>query len=809
MKKMKKALAVLAALTMMVGMVSCGGNSGSGDTTTAAAGSSASSSSGDVDISGVNLTEATAKNFKIKVADGWKLMSASDIGSMMEAADFLVKGDKWDATAPYIQVGTTTGNITDWAEQTKKDSYVKYDGEYTINGIKWYVADKIAGAEIGGKIVTVTPQNGVDLKDKAVQAMMGNISWASGDAAAETTAAAEASTTTAAAAQIPANSHELTVNNNVLGFTAKIAMPQVDGSQLKELLNKEDDNYQAYKEWYIEGKDGEQIYSFELTVNPVDSLALKSSEKNDKETKKDYGNGLSCFTMTTDTNGRKSCTANCFKEGYLDGCIRVHLRVEGSNGKGTEEELLAYVEKALPTLTLTGDLTNTKTADGNLRMMLHEKDVSIPQKIKIAGNDCTVTQRVGGANLVWDTTFQTTESKFKIGTSAKARKKSFENSKDPETTIAGMPAKFSVEAKSDGTLQSVLYLLINDEDCLNIYCRTTGFIDGELLDAAKKKEKVQEMVNDANIAKTREMFEGFYNDFVGAMKIECAGAVSAAVTTAAQTAAAAATTTTTTTAAVGAAEDKKLTDNNAASQGMSTDVLLTQAKMFHASAYNHMPEFAEITETNGNEVTVKLYDMRANGEKVLNEVIVDPTTGTGKEKNTGRTFQITSNQPMNEPLWEPDNEVFSLVPAGKDAAVIYVGSQKKAEEIVDPETPMKYFVENSALAKKHPFLSEIPEQNVVYTDKGSELWVIIPKSAASTITVWERDPATNTAKYRLTETYNGSPIILSCNYSDIGSDVSVQIKYIGGKTCAPFSPYISMKDGEPTTTDETNVSVIK
>ena len=206
--KMKKAIAFLGAAVMALSMASCNGSDSANGGTTTAAGSSAGASGG-VDISGVNLTEATAKNFKVKVADGWKLMSASEIGSMMENADFLVKGDKWDATAPYIQVGTTTGNITDWAEQTKKDIYVKYDGEYTINGIKWYVADKIAGAEIGGKIVTVSPQNGVDLKDKTVQAMMGNISWATGDAGGN--AGGGAGAETAAATKVELEGYSVAV----------------------------------------------------------------------------------------------------------------------------------------------------------------------------------------------------------------------------------------------------------------------------------------------------------------------------------------------------------------------------------------------------------------------------------------------------------------------------------------------------------------------------------------------------------------------------------------------------------------------
>ena len=167
---MKKLVTLAMVLTMVTGLTACGDSS--------EAGSTAASSSAQADVSSVSLTDATGKNFTVGVADGWKLMTASEIGSMMETADFLVKGDKYEATGPYLQISQTTGNINDWVEQTKKDTYVKYDGEYEIKGIKWYMADKVAGAEIDGKIVTVYPQNGVSMKDKDVQAMMGSIRWA-------------------------------------------------------------------------------------------------------------------------------------------------------------------------------------------------------------------------------------------------------------------------------------------------------------------------------------------------------------------------------------------------------------------------------------------------------------------------------------------------------------------------------------------------------------------------------------------------------------------------------------------------------
>ena len=221
-----------------------------------------------------------------------------------------------------------------------------------------------------------------------------------------------------------------------------------------------------------------------------------------------------------------------------------------------------------------------------------------------------------------------------------------------------------------------------------------------------------------------------------------------------------------------------------------------------------MPECAEVTETNGNEVTVRLYDMRGTDKKILNELTIDCVTRKGKQLFDGASFQLANNQSPNEPLWEPVSSVYQLVPDGKAAAVIYLGTYKHPTETIDVESIVKYYAEHSDAAKKYTFIKDIPEQNIVWTDNGTELWVILPKNSASTITVWEKSPETHTAKHRLTETYNGAPIILCCNYSDIAPDVSVQINPIGGTPNAPFAPYISMKDGNPTTTDEENITVL-
>ena len=244
-----------------------------------------------------------------------------------------------------------------------------------------------------------------------------------------------------------------------------------------------------------------------------------------------------------------------------------------------------------------------------------------------------------------------------------------------------------------------------------------------------------------------------------------------------------------------------LTTAEPAKPGMSDAVLLDQAKLYYATLMNHVPEIAEIKEENGNAVTVRLADNRQTEQKELMLVTIDRVTGAGST-DWDTTFQLRDNQPVNDPLWQPDAKVYALVPEGCKAAVLYTGSQRRATETIDTETPMQYFVAHSASAKKYPFLKEIPSpQNVVWTENGSELWVILPKDPACTITVREIDPVSQQVRCRLTETYGGAPIILSCNYSDISPDVTVEIRYTNGETVT-FSPYISARDGEPAATDE-------
>lgn len=189
MKKSTKIVSLLlVSFMLMSSLTACdSGNSGGGNSTgsnnvqtqeqaqTQASESEENADSGEIDVSSVTLTDATGDNFTVGVADGWKLVTAEEIGSFMEGFDWIIKGETYDAMGPYIQIGTTTGNIDEWVEQLKNDIYVKYDKEYIINGVTWYVADRTAGAEIGEKIVTVSPQNGVNLTDVEVQAMMGSI----------------------------------------------------------------------------------------------------------------------------------------------------------------------------------------------------------------------------------------------------------------------------------------------------------------------------------------------------------------------------------------------------------------------------------------------------------------------------------------------------------------------------------------------------------------------------------------------------------------------------------------------------------
>ncbi|MBR5370624.1 MAG: hypothetical protein IK130_00270 [Oscillospiraceae bacterium] len=628
-----------------------------------------------------------------------------------------------------------------------------------------------------------TPAETTAVSDAATTAAETAAATTAETTAAETTTAA---VTTEAAPVIPEGATECVMHNIPFSIDLTFYAPKIDELVLtpdKGEFEKSADAHRSYS--YKKGSS--QRYSITVQLAPTTADAEQSAhidKKNAAEVTKQI-NGYNMY-FTRSNNDRKWVKAVFYAGAYLDGSICATVEFAGESGDNLDdlekylEETLKYVKVKADDSAFRGDALKHPTLD-----------ITMPKKIDFNGGNLDVRQTmIGVGRLEYWGEFPVDGRNYTIHTVDAKKTKTVSGFKGyQDVTIGGLASKAEVSVRSN-RLQMYAYVPVSEEMMLGIYVEDDG------KGFANSKEAAAQ-VDDAHLAETTARLVGYANDFFNAMTVSAK--LTAAVTTAATTTAAA----TTTTAAVTTAAQ-----TTAAAQGMSDEVLLVQAKLYYASKYNHQPEGAKIEGKNGEYVTVMLYDIGQDGEKVLERLTIDRTTGKGTSEYSEDSFTITSNQPANEPLWEPANDVYALVPKGKDAAVMYIGAQQKPTETIDVEFVLKHWVEESDLAKKYPFLKDIPEQNVVCTEQGNELWAIIPKNGAGTITVWEYDAMTGTEKYRITETYNSAPIILCCNYSDIASNVAVQIKYLGGGETAKFSPYISMMDGEPAVTQD-SIAIVK
>ncbi len=101
-----------------------------------------------------------------------------------------------------------------------------------------------------------------------------------------------------------------------------------------------------------------------------------------------------------------------------------------------------------------------------------------------------------------------------------------------------------------------------------------------------------------------------------------------------------------------------------------------------------------------------------------------------------------------------------------------------------------------------PFLEEIPDDNVVLTAGGQDLFLIVPLSADASVTVnrWIVDESsgyTGAAGEILSRNDSGQPVLLCCNVSDIMPDtvVTVTNPVSEGAGCVIFNPCLSLKNG--------------
>lgn len=226
----------------------------------------------------------------------------------------------------------------------------------------------------------------------------------------------------------------------------------------------------------------------------------------------------------------------------------------------------------------------------------------------------------------------------------------------------------------------------------------------------------------------------------------------------------------------------------------SDDELITLARYYYGSRTNHIPAFIDIESEQDGIVTLHLYDIFDNHAATADWYYVDRTTAAGRD--------ILDNPVnLNDPpasLWNPDVSLRKDFGEGIFCAVLYLGNT---------DTDLRETLRKNAALKELPmqdkayeWFAKLSEANLAETD-GGEMYLIIPRDSEAHVVITSLDPVQNQEYGRIYSSYNGAPVLLRCNQSEIASNVSIQITDNSGEHPA-FSPYLSGRDGCPKTDSE-------
>ena len=161
--------------------------------------------------------------------------------------------------------------------------------------------------------------------------------------------------------------------------------------------------------------------------------------------------------------------------------------------------------------------------------------------------------------------------------------------------------------------------------------------------------------------------------------------------------------------------------------------------------------------------------------------------------------------------WNPDvPEQEELKSKGCLCGVYYMNyaydefsDMKKSREYYE-----KIFTSTGTLSL-FPFLKSIPDDNIVSTPMGSEIYLIIPADPGAHVDVYllEMDEESFDVKRKGDPIYSdnrGLPFVLQCNYSDIFSETEIVITDSNGDELV-WSPSVSLRDGKVNTASDDGV----
>ena len=236
----------------------------------------------------------------------------------------------------------------------------------------------------------------------------------------------------------------------------------------------------------------------------------------------------------------------------------------------------------------------------------------------------------------------------------------------------------------------------------------------------------------------------------------------------------------------------------------SEDELIYLATRYYGSRNNHIPEFVDVLPQEDGTAAIHLYDIYDGHASTCDWYYIDPSTCKGTDilsRDVDLNFKEAD-------MWAPEVEQRSeLSESGAFCGIAYIGYMPEMMEYSQDNVALRETFIQSGAIDKFSFIPDITEKYFAGTWHGTELYLVIPRDPDAHVVVTQYDMETDSETGRIYSSYNGSPFLLRCNYSDISSDVRITITDNEGEH-QTFSPYISLRDGEPTT-DCSDVKIFK
>lgn len=280
---------------------------------------------------------------------------------------------------------------------------------------------------------------------------------------------------------------------------------------------------------------------------------------------------------------------------------------------------------------------------------------------------------------------------------------------------------------------------------------------------------------------------------------ETGGGSSAAETTAVQETAAETTGTESETAAETTASESETTASGAAAatdapetttaataaktasgEAMSEQDLEFYARRHYGRRTNYSPEYVAVERKEDGTAVIQLYDSFSDHNATCDWYTVDQITGKG----TNLLGDEISIKDDDYPVWYPEDTYYNT---GKLAFVLYIGKMDKSTDL-NP-TSLQKLIDNTTGAREYvnhyPYVSEIPAHNMISTEGGEDVFMVIPSDKEAQIRIDTVAQGEEDGRC-LFRSYCGQPVIIRGNA--LGqNDFSVTVTDNAGK-----HPYFSM-----------------